>query len=211
MIEGFEDREAFFASPDDRFLDVAKECSEAVEVLHGDRVVFVVMALRAGDGLTEPDRADGPNAIGQHAGFVVLVLCATLFGAEDQAIEGRSDAGFLVRIGQEISGYLFERESVEGLIGIERSDDVIAIGPNVARIVAVVTDRVGKADDVEPSDGHPFAEVRIGEQRLDQIAVGLLGGICDKGVHDFRARGQSDQIVVKPTDQRARVGLLGGL
>ena len=64
MIEGFEDREALFASPDDRFLDIAKECSEAVEVLHGDRVVFVVMALRAGDGLTEPDRADGPNAIG---------------------------------------------------------------------------------------------------------------------------------------------------
>ena len=117
----------------------------------------------------------------------------------------------MVRIGQEISGDLFEGETIEGLIGIERSDHVIAIGPNVARIVAVVTDRVGKADDVEPSDGHPFAVVRIGKQRLDQIAVGLLGGICDKGVDELGARGQSDQIVVKTTDERARIGLLGGL
>ncbi|OYW24994.1 MAG: hypothetical protein B7Z55_00625, partial [Planctomycetales bacterium 12-60-4] len=45
---------------------------------------------------------------------------------------------------QEISGDLFDGELIEGLVVVERLDDVVTIGGDVACRVAVITDRVGE-------------------------------------------------------------------
>ena len=105
----------------------------------------MIMALGASDGLSEPNSADGTNAIGKHSGFVVFWLCATFFGRKDQPIERGSDSGFLGCIWKQITSELFDGEAVEGFVGVECGDDIITIGPDIARVVAVVSDGVGKA------------------------------------------------------------------
>lgn len=50
-------------------------------------------------------------------------------------------------------------ELVEWRVGIERIDDVVAVGKELLVLVAVKSNRVGIAVDVEPPAGHAFAEV----------------------------------------------------
>jgi hypothetical protein len=59
---------------------------------------------------------------------------------------------------------------------IEGVDDVVAVGEDALILVAVEADGVGEAGDVEPPDGHAFAEVRRGEKGVDGGLVIGVGG-----------------------------------
>ena len=71
---------------------------------------------------------------------------------------------------QFITSQLFSHESIEGLVGVDRADHVIAI-PVCQRPVAVrieVTIRIGVASGVEPHLSDPFPIVRRSEIPIDQ-------------------------------------------
>ena len=58
----------------------------------------------------------------------------------------------------QVAGELLDREPVERLVGVERADHVVAEQPDVDVVVAVIAGGVGEPDQVEPEDGHPFAD-----------------------------------------------------
>ena len=62
------------------------------------------------------------------------------------------------RIGQQVAGDLLDRELVERLVGVERADHVVAIGPDRPRHVGHVAGRIGIAGQVEPHPRPVLAE-----------------------------------------------------
>ena len=159
---GRREQQAFLAPTDVGFVDIREERAEGEEVALGEGVELMVMALRAARGLTQPGGADRADAVVQHALLVILGLSATFFRGQEQAIEAGADLGLLVGVGQQVAGDLFQGEAVEGFVLVETADDVVAVGPDIARGVAMVADRVGEADDIEPADRHAFAVMRRG-------------------------------------------------
>ena len=108
----------------------------------------MIVALRAACCLAQPCGTHGAHAVGQHALFVILCLRAAFLGGKQQAIEGGADPGLLTGIRHQVTGDLLDGEAVKALVVIEGLDDVVAIWPDIARRVAVITDRVSIAHDV---------------------------------------------------------------
>jgi len=157
----------------------------------------MIVALRTAGRLAEPCCPNGADAIGQHSLLVIFGLGAPFFGREEQPIEGRADAGLLRCIGQQIAGNLFQREPVESLVFVERSNDPITVRPNIARIVAVITDCVGEANHIEPTDRHPLAIVRVLQNAVNELFVGVGRLVVDE-VRHFLWRGwQTQQVEIK--------------
>ena len=73
----------------------------------------------------------------------------------------------------QVAGKLLDREAVERLVGVERTDHVVAKEVKVDMIVAVIAGRVGETDQVEPEDRHAFAVVRRREQPVDEPLVSV--------------------------------------
>jgi len=76
-------------------------------------------------------------------------------------------------------GELFLDKHVEGFIGVERADDVIAIvvGPWADGIGVSVAVAVGVSGEIEPMAPPVFAVVRGGEVALDHAREGVWGGV----------------------------------
>ena len=165
------------------------------------------MALRAPDRLSQPDRAHRPHPVREHPRLVIFGLRPAFFGREKQPIESRSHLLLQTAVGQQIPGELFPRELIVALVLIERPDDIIAVRPNVARVVRVVTDRVGEPRHVQPTDSHAFAIVRRGQEPFHQLAVGIRRFVFLKSRNFFRLGRQTDEIEIQPPCQRAPVPL----
>ena len=198
-------------TPDGRFLDVGEEGGQAVELAGFVRVELVVVALGAADGRREPDRRHVPHAVGGILGHVFLGLSAPLLGRLQQAVVARGDACLVGRAVHQVAGELLDREAVERLVGVERTDHVVAKEVEVDMIVAVIAGRVGEADQVEPEDRHPFAEMGRSEQPVDQPLVSIGPVVVHEGVDLGGRRGQADQVEAEPADQGSPVGLRGRL
>ena len=78
---------------------------------------------------------------------------------------------------EQVAGELLDREPVERLVGVERANHVVAKEVEVDVVVAVIAGGVGEADQVEPEDRHPLAEVGRGQQAVDEPLVGV-GRAC---------------------------------
>ena len=78
-------------------------------------------------------------------------------------------------------------------------------------LIAVVTDRIGKANQIQPVNRHPLAIVRRGQQSIHKFFVGSRTRIIDEAFYFCRCGWQSCQIETQPTDERDLIGLLGGL
>jgi hypothetical protein len=72
---------------------------------------------------------------------------------------------------------LLAHETIIGLVGIERADDVIAKAPGIAAFVVVgEARRIGIARHVEPVPAPLLAIVGGGEQSVDNLGKGQLVG-----------------------------------
>src|SRR5882724_9946799 len=118
------------------------------------------MTLGTTDCLSQPNSADGTDAICEHAGLVILGLRAALLGGQQQPIESRSHLLLEAAVGQEIARELFASKFVKSFILIEGLDHVIAIWPDVARIIGMIPNGVGVSHNIKPANGHPFAIMR---------------------------------------------------
>ena len=162
-------------------LHVSEERLEGVEVGGLDRIKLMVMAFGATEGAAQPGVGDRAHAFGAVFREIFLHLGAAFAGHHVQAIITARDELFFGRIRQEVAGELLAGEDVERLVGVEGVDDVIAIREDALILVAVITDRVGEAGDIEPPHRHPFAEGRRGEQAVDLFLVGIRRAVGQEG------------------------------
>ena len=158
-------------------------------------------AARRGDHVVERGGAD--DLLG---GDVLVAHVVIRTSHEERATD--LDRG--VELAEHVTGEVLAHELVEGLIVVQRADDV------VAERVEVIDDEVtleavafAEADDVEPVATPVFAVTRGGQQAVDEgfgrlAGVGLMGR--EEGV-DFGLRGREPgEVVAQPTDQRLRLG-----
>ena len=128
----------------------------------------MVVAFGTAERAAEPRRRDRPDPLRAILCEILLRLRAPLAGHHVEPVVARGHELLGRGIREQIAGQLLARELVEPLVGVERVDHVIAIRKDPLVLVAVEADRVGVAGDVEPPHGHPFAEVRRREQRVDE-------------------------------------------
>jgi hypothetical protein len=110
----------------------------------------VVVTLGTSHRRTQPHGADRSHAIGSVLGQVFLFLKPTFSRYPVQAIEGRSHFLFGRCSWEQISSELFARELVEPLVGAERIQHVVPVGPHRVGIVAMEARCIGVANCVEP-------------------------------------------------------------
>ena len=96
---------------------------------------------------------------------------------------------------EHVAGHLLADEPAEGEVAVERSDDVIAIGPGVvAALVLVVAVGVAVVDDVEPVPAPALAVMGAGQQPIDQSFVGVRIRVADERVDLLGRRRQAEQV-----------------
>ena len=108
----------------------------------------------------------------------------------------------LCGVGQKVSRQLLANELIEGFVGVETLDDVVAERKDALVLIAMVADRVGEAHHIEPRYGHALTEGlafhRLGDDFRE--VAGAAG--CGR---------QAGQIQPQATTQNLGRGLRGGL
>src|SRR5690606_37324685 len=84
--------------------------------------------------------------------------------------------------GEEIAGDLFGDELVEGKVAVIGIDHVVAVAPGVLEDEAPERDGFSETGDVEPMAAPTFAEMRGGEQSIDEPFEGGGGMIVQKRI-----------------------------
>jgi hypothetical protein len=114
-----------------------------------------------------------------------------------------------MRAGQLVAGELLMQKAVERLVGVEGSNDVIAIleGPSANSVLHRAPFAVGIAGGVEPVTGPALAVVGRSEQAINQLLVGVVRFVRQKLLGFFRSGGQAQQVKVGPQHERSLVGV----
>ncbi len=76
----------------------------------------------------------------------------------------------------------------------------------MAAAVDRVAVRVGIAGGIEPVERHPLAEVRAGEQAVDELFVGIGRFVGDERFDLFGGGRQAGEVERKAADERAAIG-----
>ena len=152
---------------------------DAVVVFLGDGVEFMIVAAGAAYGHAEEAVGGGDDEVVEFvkAGLFVFDI---VFRAEAEEAGGDPGVG-VVRV-EFVAGELFLQETIEGFVGVEGVDDVVAIAEGVVAVaVELVAAGVGIADDVEPVASPAFAVVGRGEELVDEAGPGVGAIIIDEG------------------------------
>ena len=195
------------AAEDALLLDVREEGGHRVEVPGQERIELVVVALGASERRAEPDRRNVAHAVRRVFRQVFRSLGSALVRHPAQAVvparhqlPGR---GF----DEQVAGQLLPGHHVKRLVLVERPDDVVAERIDVDRNVSVVTDGVGIADEVQPVNGHPLAEVRRVQERFQKSPVAVGIPVSGEGLDHGRVGRQPGQVEAEPARQGPAVGL----
>ena len=121
-----------------------------------------------------------------------------------------SGGGDLFRsgIGKHVAGELLDGELIESFIGVERFDDVVAVGPDGAVAVFFVTVGVGVAGKVEPMATPAFAKPRGCKKFVDDDSEGLGSWVSGELVGNFDGRRKADEVEVDAADEGEGIGLV---
>ena len=183
------------------FVGVVEEREKAVVVLLRDRVELVVVALRAADGQAHPNRADGAGAVDDFFEAELFDLDASLAILKRVAVEARGDFLFGRCVFEQVTGYLFSGELVEGYVVVERVDDPMPVSPGVrTNKILLVAVAVGVACQVEPLHRPLFAVVRRLEKPVGRPFVGVRAVVGDEIVDFLGRRRQAHQIEAQAPD-----------
>lgn len=178
--------------------DVLENGGEGVVVLDGDGVELVVVAAGARDSHADhggPDSLhDLVHAVG--AGLPDGGGFGSDGGGGDMGT-GDEEAGGIART-HGVTGELLMDELVVGKVVVEGVDDVVPVDPGVFAVeVGFGAIGFSPADDIKPVLGPAFAEVRGGEEFVDEggVGVGILLVIGDElidAVGGGREAGEDD-------------------
>ena len=146
--------------------DAGEDGLQAVVVGLLDGVEFVIVAAGAVDGEAEEGAAGGGDDVVEIVGALLqpageIANADGVVGSGDQEAGGGFDGGVT---GMElVGGELLDDEAIEGLVAVEGTDDVVAVGPGVfAEVILLEAVTFAEANDVEPVASPALAIVRGG-------------------------------------------------
>ena len=142
------------------FVLIVEKSKQAVVVAVGNGVELVVMTLGAADAQAEQGRTGGGDSVEDRFDAELFRIDTAFLVDLGVAVEAGGCALSHGGLGQEVSGELLDEELIEGLIGVESSDDAIAVGPDGSRGIDAVSVRVGISGDVEPPAAPAFSVMR---------------------------------------------------
>ena len=186
----------------------------------GQRIVFVVVAAAARHRQAQQRAAGGLDEVGHEFGTATVLLverrCGVVVRSEPEKAGG-DEAIAVGRRGrsateQFVTRQLFADELVQWLVGVERSDDVVAVAPRLgAELVPVETVAVAVAHRVEPQARPVFTETRRGQETFHQ-AIHRRATSVPLELRDlFRRRRQPRQVEVEAPHQGPAIRLRHGL
>ena len=117
----------------------------------------MVVALGATGRQAQPTGADRTDPVAHVFRQVFARLGSAFAGDQVEAEKSGGDALLVGGVREQIPGDLFFGKLVERQVVVERLDDVVTVRKNPHVLVAVVTDRVGEPDDIQPRHRHPLA------------------------------------------------------
>ena len=132
------------------FGDPIKSVHQRIIIPHGDRIVFVVMALGAGHRQTQPGGGCRVDPIKENHIALLLGNRSTFAVEQMVAIESAGDLLIVGRIGQQVAGKLPEGELVEGEVFIQGPYHPIAPEPLPSIAVLLESIAIGIAGSIEP-------------------------------------------------------------
>src|SRR5258706_14931152 len=109
---------------------------------------------------------------------------------------------------QQIAGYLLNRKLIEWLVPVKGIDDVIAVGKNVHILIAVIPNRIGKPNHIQPRHGDSFAKMSRGEQPIHLLLISSWTPVRNEAAHFLRRRRNANQIKAQSPEQRSLVCFL---
>ncbi len=165
-----------------------------------DRVELVVVTACTVDRQAEKRLADDADDVFEFVlpddslhGQALLRVPDFVPGSCDQEPGGDSCTG-VVRL-QDVSGELPCGEPMVGHVGIQGVSDPVAVAPRVgSQLVPLKTLAFTVADDVEPVSGPVFAEVRVRQQSVDQLAGCVGSRVGDEAVDGVGVGEQAEQV-----------------
>ncbi len=166
-----------------------EEAHQGVIILGVDRVEFMIVAARAGDGKTHKRFAGDVDHVVEAVGFVAANVDGRMdhfahepeAGGDDRFVETflRIEA----RRWEQVAGDVFFQELIVRDVGVEGADDVIAVVLRVRdRRFEFVTARFGVTDEIQPVPRPAFTELRRSEQGVDDFVEGVDGSVSHEGV-----------------------------
>ena len=172
-------------------LDVPEERSrQAVVVGLENRIELVVVAARALNRQAEHSTAERGDDVVEVLVPPLRVVLFTKVHAGTGAEEPGGDPGLVGRPVELIAGDLFLDEPVEGLVPIERGNDVVAISPGVGSVVVLLEAvRVRVPRYVQPVATPTLAVVR-GSQELFDHTLPRVGPRVGQELRRFLGRGR---------------------
>jgi len=191
------------------FVGVVQE-REELEILGvRDGIEFVSVALAAADGQAQPRGAGGGDAVDDGVVTEFEGIDAAFFVEHGVAVKAGGDEVVWRGVRKKVAGDLFDRELIEGHIGVEGFDDPVPVGPDNAAAVFFVAVGVGVTREVEPAARPAFTVLRRGEQCIDETLVAVGSGVFNEGI-GFRERGgHAGEIEMKAPRERVAIGFRG--
>jgi hypothetical protein len=120
---------------------------------------------------SQPSPGGIPHALCHVLGQVFFVLNAPFGAHHAQPVVARCNFLLSRWVRKQIPCELFDGELIEWFVGVERRDHVLPEGRDAHFLIAVVSDGVGIANQVQPPHGHALAKVRGGEESVYQPFV----------------------------------------
>ena len=179
------------------------EKREQLVVLHlRDRIVLVVVALRAAERQPKHHLASRRDSIVNRVDAKLLPVDAALGIDLRVAMKPRGHPLRQRGVRQHVAGKLLHNKLVKRQITIERLDHPVAIRPYRPGGVVAVAVRVGVPGGVQPMASPTFAVMRRLQQTIDRALIGLRFGVSDERRKLVGRRWQPGQIKAHPAQQR---------
>ena len=178
------------------------EKSEQPVVLHlRNRVVLVIVALRAAKRQPKHHLAGGGDAVVDRIDPELLTIDTAL--GVDLRIAVKPGGDLLGKRGfrEHVTCKLLDHEPVEWQVAIERLDHPVAIRPDRPGGVVTVAVRVGVSCGVQPMATPTFAVMRRLQQTINRALVGLRPGVSHERRKLVGSRWQPGQIKAYPAQQ----------
>ena len=96
-------------------------------------------------------------------------------GGLKESIVASCDKLLLGRVWEEVASQLLSGEAIKWHVFVKGANDIVAIRRDVVILIAVVTNGVGVADEVEPVACKPLSKVRRSQETIDFGLDGNLG------------------------------------